>query len=98
MEKGMYSLAIDALTNVMNKIGEKDEAYWPLKYDLAEAYEKNNDLAQALELYTGVYGWNARFRSVAEKISRIRGAGVKEVVKDAVKEKPKERKDRVSYL
>ena len=94
MEKGLYSLAIDMLSKTLESIKEPNESYWSIKYDLAEAHEKNNNLKEALDLYTEVYGWNARFRNVSEKVGLLKT----QAAKTAEKEKPKERKDRVSYL
>ncbi len=94
MEKGLYSLAIDVLNKTLASIEKPNESYWSLKYDLAEANEKNNNLKEALDLYTEVYGWDARFRNVSEKVSLLKT----QAAKTAGKEKPKERKDRVSYL
>ena len=94
MEKGLYSLAIDILDKTLVSIEVPNESYWSIKYDLAEAHEKNNDLKKALELYTEVYGWNASFRNVSEKLSSFKA----QPAKSADKEKPKGRKDRVSYL
>jgi tetratricopeptide (TPR) repeat protein len=94
MEKNMYSLVIDVLSKVLAQLSDKDESYWSVKYDLAEAHEKNNNLKGALELYIEVFGWNARFRGVSEKVSQI-GA---QLGKSGEGEKPKPKKDRVSYL
>ena len=94
MEKGLYSLAIDMLSKTLDSIKEPNESYWSVKYDLAEAYEKNNNLKEALDLYTEVYGWNARFRNVSEKVGLLKT----QAAKNEEKEKPKGRKDRVSYL
>lgn len=94
MEKGLYSLAIDILNKTLESIKEPNESYWSIKYDLAEAYEKNDNLKDALALYTEVYGWNARFRNVSEKVGLLKT----QTVKPAGNEKPKGRKDRVSYL
>jgi tetratricopeptide (TPR) repeat protein len=91
MEKGMYSLVIDVLGKVLEQITEKDESYRAVQYDLAEAHEKNNNPVEALRLYTEVFGWNAKFRSVADKVTQLRDKG-------PGGEKPKTRKDRVSYL
>ncbi len=104
IEKGLFSLAIDVLTKAMSEMKESDESFWAIKYDLADAYERNNDLPKALEFYTGVYGWNAKFRNVADRLSAVRGKiarrteppGPQETAKPA--ERTKERKDRVSYL
>lgn len=95
MEKGLYPLAIDVLKNAIDKMEDTGESYWAMKYDLAEAYEKNGNSKKALALYTEVYGWNSKFRSVSDKKNFLR-AMVKE--EDVGQKKPKDRKDRVSYL
>ena len=94
MEQGLYSLAVDVLQKALSGLSEKDEAYWPVKYDLAEAYEKSGNLQEAAAIYTEVYGWNARFRSISEKMARLKT----QEAKAAAEEKPKTKKDRVSYL
>lgn len=106
MEKGLYPLAIGTLNNTLKKMPEKDDAYRALEYDLAEAHEKNGDLKEAMELYTEVYGWNAKFREVARKISQLGpsvtkaapGAAPPEKPQEPAPEKPKGKRDRVSYL
>jgi tetratricopeptide (TPR) repeat protein len=94
IEKGLYPLAIDVLKSSLAAMKERDESYWTMQYDLAMAYEKNNNIDEALDSYLQVYGWNAQFRDISQKIN---------ILKDAVREtsdqqKLKERKDRVSYL
>jgi len=94
MEKGLYSLAIDVLNAAIKNVDKNDETYWAIKYEIAEANEKSNNLKEALDLYTEVYGRNARFRNVSDKVNSLRTM----LAKSVEKEKPKERKDRVSYL
>ncbi len=95
MEKGLYSLAIDVLRNAIEKMEDRGESYWSMKYDLAEVYEKKGNLKEALDLYTAVYGWNSKFRSVSDKLNNLRA----KVTEDGVEQKKtKDRKDRVSYL
>jgi tetratricopeptide (TPR) repeat protein len=94
MEKGLHSLAIDVLTKALKEISDKDESYWAIKYDLAEAYEKNKNVKEALDIYTSVFGWNAGFRSVSEKINQLKAR----IAKSSDAEKSKAKKDRVSYL
>jgi tetratricopeptide (TPR) repeat protein len=94
MEKGLYSLAVETLNRVLKEMNDKEEAYWAVKYDLAEAHEKNNELKEALALFTDVYGWDAKFRSVSEKVSQVQARLSGQPEKD----KPKGKKDRVSYL
>jgi len=94
IEKGLYSLAIDVLNGAINKIGDRDEAYWAVKYDLAQAYEKNGNFREALDLYTDVYGWNAKFREVSDKVDYLHG----HIMKGVEQKKQKDKKDRISYL
>lgn len=91
MQKGLYPLAINAFSSALMKTDPKDEAAWGLKYDLADAYEKNGSAREALHLFTEVYGWNSKFREISEKISRIKRA----LEADEAK---KGRKNRVSYI
>ncbi|MEJ2695614.1 MAG: tetratricopeptide repeat protein [Candidatus Sulfobium sp.] len=93
MEKSLYPLAIETLQNVIGSVTQEEESYWPIKYDLASAYEKNGQLSEALALYTEVYGWDAGFRDVSQKINDI-----KTRLGEQDTEKPKEKKNRVSYL
>ncbi|MFZ3122249.1 MAG: tetratricopeptide repeat protein [Thermodesulfovibrionales bacterium] len=98
MAKGLYPLAIDSFNTVMEKIGTKDESYWGVKYELAEACEKNENLKEALRHYTEVYGWNSKFRNVAEKINLLNVHVSKPAEKPVLTEKQKIKKERVSYL
>jgi tetratricopeptide (TPR) repeat protein len=98
MAKGLYPLAIDSFNGVMEKMGTKDESYWGVKYELAEAYEKNDDPKEALRHYTEVYGWNSKFRNVAEKINLLKVQVSKPAEKPVLTEKQKIKKERVSYL
>ena len=93
IEKGLYQLAVDVLTNAIDKMEDRGEAYWAMKYDLADAYEKNGNMKEALDIYTNVYGWNSKFRAVSEKIDQLKKRMV-----DTTEKKTKDRKDRVSYL
>lgn len=93
IEKGLYSLAIDVLKNAVEKMEDRGESYWAMKYDLAEAYEKNGNLKEALDLYTEVFGWNSKFRAVSSKIDQVRA-----LLTDKGEKKTRDRKDRVSYL
>lgn len=72
MDKGMFSLAIDAFKNALNRIAGQDETYWSTKYDLAAAHEKNGEVDKAFEIFTEIYGWNSTFRQVDEKINLIK--------------------------
>jgi tetratricopeptide (TPR) repeat protein len=94
IEKGLYPLAIDVLKGAVEKMEDTGESYWAMKYDLAEAYEKNGNLKDALDLYTQIYGWNSKFRAVSDKIDQLKTS----ITESTEQKKPKDRKDRVSYL
>lgn len=94
MEKGLYPLAVEVLKSGLEKMQDKDESYWAMRYDLAEAYEKNGNLRESLDNFTEVYGWNSKFRAVSDKINSLRT----KIAEDTEHKKPKDRKDRVSYI
>lgn len=93
-QRGLHPLAIEVLSSALEKMENRDESYWAMKYDLAEAYEKNGNLKEAFHAYTEVYGWNAKFRAVSEKINQVKA----KLQKMAEKGKSKKKKDRISYL
>ncbi len=105
MEKGLYSLAVDVLAALLKELPAGDETHWAVKYDLADAYEKAGNTKEALRLFTEVYGWNARFRSVSERLGQFKGgrpggqeSPAPEPPHEEPKGQPKTKKDRVSYL
>jgi len=112
MEKGVYPLAVEAIQSALMKVTKKEEAHWGLKYDLALAYEQMGKMREALDLYTEVYGWDSKFRDVADKITICQAARLAVekplVEKPAAPERAREAKDgpgpqqtkksRVSYI
>jgi len=98
MQKGLYQLAIDAFTSALMKIESRDDSYWSAKYDLAEAYEKNGNLKEALQLYTEVFGWNAKFRDVAEKVNKLKVEEEQKPEKISEVSDTIKKKNRVSYI
>ncbi|MCL5023318.1 MAG: tetratricopeptide repeat protein, partial [Nitrospirae bacterium] len=94
MEKGLYPLAIDSFREAIGKIETRDEAYWSAHYDLATAYEKNGNLNEAFGIFSDIYGWNSKFREVAEKLNYLKSV----LPQNGAAMKQKEKKDRVSYI
>lgn len=94
MEKGLSPLAIEAFREALENITTRDESYWGAQYDLALAYEKNNNIKEAFDIFSEIYGWNSKFREVAEKLNHIKSILPKE--EPTVQKKAK--KDRVSYI
>ncbi len=106
MEKGLYSLAAEAFSSVLMKTDPKDDSRWSIKYELAEAYEKDGKTDEALGYYTEVYGWDSSFREVAQKINALKKTAKAEEPAEAGEpgDRPKkkltlkDRKSRVSYI
>lgn len=102
MDKKLYSLAIDAFKAALKNMDKQDEAYWGTKYDLAQAFELNGDLKNALDIYIEIYGWDSKFRDVDKKVNTLKQAlsneGIIEEEKDEKEEEPKPKRSRISYL
>ncbi len=93
MEKGLYPQAVETLLAALQKVDPAQDAHWGLKYDLAQAREKNAGQKEALELYMEVYRWNSGFRDVAARVAALGGA-----VPGGNGRKPASKKDRISYI
>jgi hypothetical protein len=51
--------------------GRSEEEYQGLRYDLASALEQAGETDRALALFTELYGQDASFRDVADKLRRL---------------------------
>ncbi|RMG02366.1 MAG: tetratricopeptide repeat protein [Nitrospirae bacterium] len=102
MEKKLYSLAIKAFTEALENMTERDESYWGLRYDLADAYERHGDLRNALNHYIDVFDWDSSFREVSKKVSDLRKkvspSEEKPEVAQSEDNNKKPKKDRISYI
>ncbi len=92
LEKKLYPLAIQEFKKVVAAVPPSDDGYLGAKCDLADAYIKNKDYVQALQLYTEIHSQDPDFRDVAKKVDIIKSMPAEE------KDKPKSKKDRVSYI
>ncbi len=97
MEKGLYPLAVNEFSRVIEQMSPSNEGYIEVKYDLAEAHEKNGNIKDALRLYMEVYGSNAKFREVSQKVDTLKRL-VPEAEGSITEDKQKVKKDRVSYI
>ncbi len=70
-EKGMNNLAVKWYQRGLERPGDKDEEYQGLKYDLAVLYMEMGDYARSQELFTDVYGLNAKYRDVSQKMKEL---------------------------
>ncbi len=92
MEKKLYPLAIQEFKKVLESLSPSDEGYLGVKCDLADAYVKNKDYKNSLQLYTEIHSQDPNFRDVARKVEIIKKLAA------GGKDKPKAKKDRVSYI
>ncbi len=74
MEKGMPKLAVKWFEKGLKAPGRSDEEYQGLRYDLAMAHEASGELDKALSLFEDLYGLDATFRDVAQKVRDLRAA------------------------
>jgi tetratricopeptide (TPR) repeat protein len=74
MEKGMPKLAVKWFEKGLKAPGRSEEEYQGLRYDLAMAHEASGDLDKALSLFEDLYGLDATFRDVAQKVRTLRDA------------------------
>ncbi|MEF9437887.1 MAG: tetratricopeptide repeat protein [Candidatus Mariimomonas ferrooxydans] len=92
MDKKQYPLAIQEFKKTVEAMDKTDKEYLGAKCDLADAYVKNNDHAKALVIYKEVLAQDPKFRDVARKVKIIKNLASED------KDKPKSKKDRVSYI
>lgn len=74
MDKGMPKLAVKWFEKGLKAPGRSDEEYQGLRYDLAMAHEASGELDKALNLFEDLYGLDANFRDVAQKVRDLRAA------------------------
>ncbi|MGW8272166.1 MAG: tetratricopeptide repeat protein, partial [Thermodesulfovibrionales bacterium] len=98
-EKGLYSLAIEVLATAVSLIERRDDSYWGAVYDLADAYELNGNLNEALDMFTEVFAYNSKLRKVDERLNVLKERLAHEQdAAGAAPSEPKKKKDRISYL
>jgi tetratricopeptide (TPR) repeat protein len=70
-EKGMTNLALKWYQRGIDSPNYKDEEYQGLKYDVAVLHMEMGDYARARDLFTDVYGMNAKYRDVSQKLKEL---------------------------
>jgi tetratricopeptide (TPR) repeat protein len=73
IEKGMPKLAVKWFEKGLQAAGRREEEYQGLRYDLASALEQAGEAPRALALFTELFGQDASFRDVAEKVRQLGG-------------------------
>jgi tetratricopeptide (TPR) repeat protein len=71
LEKGMPKLAVKWFEKGLSAPGRNEEEYQGLRYDLASALEQAGETERALALFTELYGQDASFRDVADKVRQL---------------------------
>jgi tetratricopeptide (TPR) repeat protein len=72
VEKGMPKLAVKWFEKGLSAPGRTDEEYNGIRYDLGDALEQSDELDRGLGLFEEVYGQDASFRDVAQRVERLR--------------------------
>lgn len=72
LEKGLPKQAIQWFEKGLAVGGRGQEEYRGLSYDLATAYEADDDKTKALQILSTLHAEDATFRDVAERIRRLR--------------------------
>jgi curved DNA-binding protein CbpA len=70
-ENGDYQMAIEELNKLVSELSADNEEYLDIKYDLADAYVKNNEHENALNLYNEINSQDAEYRDIAAKIETV---------------------------
>jgi tetratricopeptide (TPR) repeat protein len=94
MEKKFFPLAIKEFEKVAKLVSPDDEGFLGAKCDLADACVKNKEYTRALDIYMEIYEMNPKFRDVESKVKIIDSM----ISEEKKKGKPKQKKDRVSYI
>jgi tetratricopeptide (TPR) repeat protein len=92
MEKGVFIHAIAELNTLLESMSRDDERVLDIKYELAEAYMKNNDYEKALEIYSEIHTINPGYKDLSHKIDILKDMNEKS------EGKQKSRKNRISYI
>jgi pilus assembly protein FimV len=71
VEKGMPKLAVKWFEKGLSAPGRSDDEYKGIRYDLGDALEQAGELKQALAAFEEVFGQDASFRDVGERIERL---------------------------
>jgi tetratricopeptide (TPR) repeat protein len=71
LEKGMPKLAVKWFEKGLQAPGRSEEEYQGLRYDLACAYENDGEAERARELFAELFGHDAQFRDVAERLRAL---------------------------
>jgi tetratricopeptide (TPR) repeat protein len=71
IEKGMPKLAVKWFEKGLSAPGRTEEEYQGLRYDLASALEQAGEPDRALALFTELFGQDAAFRDVADKVRQL---------------------------
>jgi hypothetical protein len=72
VEKGMPKLAVKWFEKGLSAPGRTDDEYKGIRYDLGDALEQSEAFDEGLAYFEEVYGQDATFRDVAERIGRLR--------------------------
>ena len=90
MEMRSYPLAIVGFNKVLDSMSSSDSTYIHVKYELAKAYLNNKENQKALELFSEIHAQNPDFKDVSATLNTLNPP--------PQDNKPKAKRDRVSYI
>jgi tetratricopeptide (TPR) repeat protein len=71
LEKGLPQLAIKWYKKGLETIGIREEDRLGLQYDLATVYVEVGDRESAYKTFLDIYGSNAQYRDVGDKLKEL---------------------------
>jgi len=71
VEKGMPKLAVKWFEKGLQAPGRSEDEYQALRYDLANALEQSGEVERARSLFQELYGQDAKFRDVADRVRQL---------------------------
>ena len=93
VEKGSHALAISEFNKIIESMNPSDSTYLHVKYELAKAHLNNKEDKRALELFSEIQAQDPDFKDVSDKVDSLKGQTA-----PAQEDKPKPKRDRVSYI
>ncbi|MBI4682374.1 MAG: tetratricopeptide repeat protein [Nitrospirae bacterium] len=93
VEKGSYPLAIAEFYKIIESMTPADSTYLHVKYELAKAHLNNKEGDRALQLFSEIQAQDPDFKDVSDKV-----ASLKRQTAPSQEDKPKPKRDRVSYI
>ena len=74
-EKGMPKLAAKWYLKALENLTHEDDQFIGIQYDLGEAYVESGEKQKARDAFEDVYGLDANYREVSDKLQELEDGG-----------------------